>query len=764
MAITEIKKGTVIFRSGQKLEHLSIIAKGTVKLINQSRELVLEKGDCLGLIDVISNIHSFHAVTMEDTSIISYPYEKHEDLKKILSSSKDVPIMLVNSIVKQIVELMNHFFLNQFECDNTYEYVKSCNDEYRLLCGRFRMPIKELPDLEEISPLILEEDIDTWVSDFYEGIRDISDPLKQQIYSASPSVTLGMILQASRQIRQIMELNQSMDLYLAELSSLFLNDNEMDYFDLYTSLLYHALKERKEALSLTASVSKLMIQIESMPSISKELYRARVEKHKQQLLQIEKALLEKPSSPGAVQQKKAETANTEALYDSLKTIMKYADLDEETATNFQNSILAYKKLSDKNSQEDSARLLRKSIADQFYNLYREVFMLSHMEQDLPLIIKMFLLFGYVDEELAGYDNALYLAELAKTFKGNPEKGVYTIYEWLLEIFKGNKEPCRNEFDTDYTAYIHEMKVTGKISDLLEQKMLNDKAQKVVFEIQNVFPIVNKITFGRASTFCPVFSEHNVLKNLSSCVVNPDVIEKGETFIRNIDYSAFYRETIFNNPKYKTIKETIHVEVLPDIILTPTIGTRGITWQEIEGKRRTTPARMMLPILNMEDTTQTLIRITGEYRWEMCKRIQGARWNDFSESSLTSEYFDYIQFYRKNNDLSPEAKDKIKLSLQKAKNSFKEMFVRDYITWILYEGTGSPRLNKVARKIMFTYCPFPTALRAQLSKNPLYSDMFDRYSILQKQRIHHLESAIQKINTTGQPIPEEFIKESEFARM
>lgn len=72
----------------------------------------------------------------------------------------------------------------------------------------------------------------------------------------------------------------------------------------------------------------------------------------------------------------------------------------------------------------------------------------------------------------------------------------------------------------------------------------------------------------------------------------------------------------------------------------------------------------------------------------CAAVWGARWNDLSERSLTSEYCDYIQFYRKNRDLSTDAKDKLKSALQKAKNSYKEMFVRDYVSWVLYEGAGS----------------------------------------------------------------------------
>ena len=162
---------------------------------------------------------------------------------------------------------------------------------------------------------------------------------------------------------------------------------------------------------------------------------------------------------------------------------------------------------------------------------------------------------------------------------------------------------------------------------------------------------------------------------------------------------------------------------------PNVGTRGIAWQEIEGRKRTTPARMMVSVFQMEDLTNILVRLTGDFRWEMCKRVQGARWNDISEASLTSEYFDYIQFYRKNRELSADAKDKIKLSMQKAKNSYKEMFIRDYEAWVLYEGVGSPRLNKVARNILFTYCPFKKEVREKIGANPLYKQPMEKYNIM-----------------------------------
>ena len=163
--------------------------------------------------------------------------------------------------------------------------------------------------------------------------------------------------------------------------------------------------------------------------------------------------------------------------------------------------------------------------------------------------------------------------------------------------------------------------------------------------------------------------------------------------------------------------------------------------------------MVFSIFHMEDLKTTFTHLTGEFRWELCKRVQGNRWNDVSVSSLTSEYFDYIQFYRKNHDLSTEAKEKVKSSLQRAKNSFKEMFVRDYMIWVLFEGVGSPRLNKVARQIMFTYCPFPEDICNTLAQNPLYSELLDRRKIKVAQGLHHLDVLTRKLQNGNIPVPE-----------
>ncbi|MCM1134886.1 MAG: hypothetical protein NC400_04840 [Clostridium sp.] len=446
-------------------------------------------------------------------------------------------------------------------------------------------------------------------------------------------------------------------------------------------------------------------------------------------------------------------AITTELTGSLEKIIKFAEWGEEQAAPFRESVAAYKKLSDKNSGEASAAQLRRKITDMFYKLYEAAFRASVRKGVLPPVVRMFFEFGYVDEELAGMENAVYLYGLSQNMPTCPEKGVYSIYEWLTAIYQGKKEPSRNEMDMDFRDYVLEQKKKGRITQSQETALLQNGGSKVLYELTNMLPVINRLTFGQLSIFCPLFSAHNLFKSLEATLVTAEKVTAEIEGIRNKDFKAFYRETRFYS-KERGVQEQIEVEVLPDIILMPNIGSRSIMWQEVEGKKRTTPSRMMLSVFHTEDLPQSIMRLTGEFRWEMCKRAQGARWNDITEPSLTSEYCDYVQFYRNSKELSPDAKEKIKRQLTRARNNYRSMFVMDYITWLLYESNGSPRLNKAARNILFTYCPFKKEVREKIGVNPLYKPAMERYNIMNSKVQHRIALLYRKLENTPEGVPTE----------
>jgi hypothetical protein len=307
-----------------------------------------------------------------------------------------------------------------------------------------------------------------------------------------------------------------------------------------------------------------------------------------------------------------------------------------------------------------------------------------------------------------------------------------------------------------------LKAARKIDDAGEARLASDNNEKLRFEIENVFPVTNKITCGIISSFCPLFGDHNVQRKLEMSLVTPATITKTLNEIRGMDFSAFFREVVYTNPDIGVSKETIHQEILPDFILTPNVGIRGIMWQEIEGMKRSTPSRMFMPLFLQTDLKTIMIRLTSEFRWEMCKRIQGVHWNELSSPSLTAEYCDYLQFYRNNRDIAQEVKESIKTELTRARNNYKLVFSLNYTDWMTYEASGSLRLNKFARKIMFTYCPFNAETRESLQVRPQFSDLIKLYNVKQQQRALLLSRVSTKITQSGFKVPHELLDEADYA--
>ncbi|MBE5846869.1 MAG: hypothetical protein E7300_04260 [Lachnospiraceae bacterium] len=742
MGVVKAESGKQIFVAGQPIKEFCVIASGSVKVAFDGGEFLLGKGDILGIQDIHTGVHSCTYTAMKETSLLPYPFQGQKQLFTLLQQKPDVAHLFFTASI-HFLNLCTRYASHMHTlCQNTYLYCTRSYEDYRSLCSRFLTSPKSLPDIDTLEALTLDHPLEEWLSGYYDGLRELDKDAKAALY-AKPLLFRGFLFNAGRDAERMFAAIDNMRGYLTDTSPLLLNENQLDFLDLFSHLLSKAKKE-EDIEEAKNRIESLLAQIEKHPVIDKELFAARKKQYEETLQRI----------LTNAQNNTSEALDLSALQDSLQTILEFSGVEETIATRFENEVSAYKSLADKDNSDDSTRSLRLSLTKDFYAVFRGCF-INAVEADdiMPLPVKLFLNFGFVDSGLCGNENAAYLLEIADSFKGDPENGVYTIYEWLSAILNGEKEPSRNEFDLDYPAYLHEQRTSGNITKAEEAELMNSPGDKVIFEMENVFPLVNKITFGRITTFCPLLSEHNILKDLPDILMTPEKVRQTLDAIRECDYTAFYRETVFSDEEHGITREFVQVEVRPDVILMPNIGARGAMWQEIEGKKRTTPARMMMSILLLEDPLQIMTRMVGEFRWEMCKRIQGAHWNDLSELSLTSEYTDYIQFYRKNRELSQEAKEKIQMALQKSKNSYKEMFVRDYITWMNYEVKGSPHLNKVSRGIIFTYCPFPAQIREQHKVHPLYKDLIEKHVLKANQKMHHMEMVCSRLQKEEADIPE-----------
>ena len=435
--------------------------------------------------------------------------------------------------------------------------------------------------------------------------------------------------------------------------------------------------------------------------------------------------------------------------DCLQTILRYARQNEKDIELVREKITEFRNLPDIYSTDDDVRRLRRELTAIFFQIYEKVFFRAAEEgEPLDEIIQMFLNFGFMDVKLAGAENADALYGLTEHLQLCNSNHVYTIYEWLLAVYEGKKEPSRNEFDMDYSQYLRDQMKNGNIRKEELAALSDDLEEKVKFEIRNMFQSTNRATYGRYATYCPILRKEDLTTSVTMLLTTVAKIDEALKHVTDIDYSCFYRSMYVADPAHNLPKQEVKYELFPDVILMPNCGCKAMMWQEAAGARGEFPARFVLPILNTGSVEDMILECCGRFRWEMCRRIQGMRWNDIRENSLTAEYCDYLQFYRKNHNLTAEAREKIKGAIVKAKNNFREVFVADYVAWIKYESQGSVRLNKVARDIVFRYCPFSKSIRNKLKESPMYRDMIGKFEILNDREAKKVQNAFARYEKSG----------------
>lgn len=438
---------------------------------------------------------------------------------------------------------------------------------------------------------------------------------------------------------------------------------------------------------------------------------------------------------------------TDELENSLETILKYCEYDSSKSDDFIKRMAIFRAQRDKASTDSEVRSLRASITNDFFEIYELAVKKAIQTKNCPRIISMFINYGYMDERLLLPEQTMFLYRICDKDYSLSKYNIFSAKHWLESIYDMQKDPSKNEFDQDYFDVFREMKKRKVVTDSDKQAYDEDVNGRLNFEISNMIKINQKICHGHMSSYFPVLYKDIITRDLEKAVVTSQKITEAMNKILNIDYSAFYRELWYKNEQLNIEKQPIMKEILPDIILIPTFGPRASMWQEIAGKARNTPGRFILPAFTDENVDDIILKLVASFRWELCRTMMGAQWNDVTEKSLTSEYTDYIQFYKKNKDLSDDAKEKIKVQVVKCRNVTRDVFVSDYETWINFESKGVLRLNRIVRGILFRYCTFSKEIREQLAKQPAFSELATQFMTLNRKTARTLESKFSKLLAT-----------------
>ncbi len=746
METVKVSKGRCFVRKGEKLRGLFVLLQGSVRAVFKNDVIELGAGSIVGMMEGLSDSYLCDYVANTDCLFYTYPYRGVEDYKKIFEAEGKYVAVFAMSAMHQASVIMGRYAIAYRKAREYYKLLMEYYEEYKKFCGDYGIMEKPFKRMGSLTPVQIKEPIGGWVISYYKRMSDLSLKSIDQFLARDADIGIGQILNAVSWMKKAISIIGELKDYLHTHRELLLSSETENLFQLYFELARKASSTGIDIGELRQKITGIMEFAVNSCMYEEKVMKDCFGEYKNYDFSQE-ALGDSEALPDEIEE-------YEEGFDYLSQILDYAGYPEDKAKEFRSTLEEYKALPDLYASTDNIRKLRRVLTQDFYDIYELAFFRSLKGGRIPVGVKMFLNFGFMDETLAGEENAHSLYDMTEELYRCKAENVFTVYEWLLSIFRGENEPSRNEFDMDYMGFLNEQKKTGDIKPEDLPKLQNDNRKKVEFELRNMFVSTNRATYGRISTYCPILCEDDIIGSAEKMLMTAEKVNGALDEIRKIDFSLFYREVGFSDPEHDVNREVIQKEVVPYIILMPNAGTKAMMWQETAGIRKDTQARFIFPILTGSDVSELMVDVAGRFRWEMCRKIQGARWNDITEASLTSEYSDYIQYYRKNSELSTDAKDKVKKSLQKAKNNYREVFVKDYQSWIRYESKGSFRLNKVARDIIFRYCPFSKDIRSTLSANPSYQEMFSKYDILNGRKAHHVEAWYDRYQKKGGEITEE----------
>lgn len=445
----------------------------------------------------------------------------------------------------------------------------------------------------------------------------------------------------------------------------------------------------------------------------------------------------------------------EELENSLLQILKFAHTDKEEQKEIVSVMNTFISAKDRLSVQDDMRRIKKQITGFYYKIYQNCLFKWFENKNVPLAVKLFLNYGYMDERLLEDDQILFFCRMVYEKQGKLACPVYTMPEWLEAIYTGKKEPSRDSFEQDYRDTLRKELRSGKITEKQEKEYLADNRRKVIFEIENMFTSNNKIVNGKLSTYVPVLYQDEIYGSLDRIYVSKKQLCDCIVDLEKKDFTVFEREVLYTNPSIQVDREHVIKHVYPDVILAPVYGTASSMWQEITGKRRDTPGRFLFPVISENELHKLVTKAFGRFHWEYCRCEMGAMWNNIQYKSLTSEYMDYIQYYRKNHNLSEEKREKIKTQILRARNNSREIFLSDYEMWIYSEANSAMKLNKVSRLILATYCPFNKELRESLKSNAAFAEAMAPQQRIFHEKAREWELRIKKRENNGLTVPQEF---------
>lgn len=787
------KENESIFQAGDLLSGVYYVLDGKVGLSQKfeidSKEYdiifsQIENNTFFGVENFFENMEANYSVkALEETTVNDNPILDQEALRKTMDEQPVYGMQILRSLLKTIAHTADFIIRLDKICVNIaklevvgYGVLGYLNSQYQVALEQnmvkehstdafeffqdskialyplskeiFAAPFHEFLDEEDNLVANLEKK----EVHFFTRLYMLSSKIQNDLYSKEPFFLYYFAEKASLHfIKLLSDIEKSLKRILNKYQSIFSDGGLIEaLLNAKPSLLNNQDLVRYVKTVVNTLLSNLAKVGQALDARAPEYYKD---------LNNQIKRLKELNSVEATEQVDVEESYSvpDELVGATEQILAFAELEAEDQQNFLDLYNQFKMQKDRLSGDDSVKRIRGKVNDYFWKIYTKCYIRFYNSGKMPRVVELMFRYGFFDEELIK-PKTIHMIYNYKPEKTDSDLPIYDSFEWLEKIREKEFDPSMSGMGERYDQYLKEEAKRQSRKTIVTPEELDSVEKRIEYEINNMMKDCSKVCSGEIFNYSPILLEEAFTGDSFSVFTKKKMLKETFMKIRALDYSAYYREVRYRDSE-RGIEEFIKKEILPNIIMLPTWGKKSMVWQ-VKEKPKDSRGRITVPHFIMEKLDSLVIGFFGAYRWEIVKELLGPLWNDITQMSITAEYTDYVQYFKKNKDLSLEMRDKIHMEFKKFRSD-KDRFVNDYNKWIEFESHGRPMANKVVRAMFYRHIPFPKEIRDNIKEMPAYMDVHRRFVNLRRKDIKKLKNKYQKYTKNDQILPRELEEYIEF---
>ena len=242
------------------------------------------------------------------------------------------------------------------------------------------------------------------------------------------SLTVGAIMEAAAQIRRFTLGIGEMEAYLSYNKDILIGESENDLFKLFFDLSIKTYAKKYDIEPVTKEITLIAKVAEKLNIYNARMLARRFNEFKNYDYDGTSG-----SANGETLRKEIDITTT----DCLNHILEYAGYKDDDSEKICKLVEEYQNMPDMTSTSNEAYALRKKLTAVYYDIYYKVFIRAVKDEStLTPILEMFLNFGFMDLSFVGEEHAKALYELTAHLDICSSDHIYTIYEWLKCIYRG----------------------------------------------------------------------------------------------------------------------------------------------------------------------------------------------------------------------------------------------------------------------------------------------------------------------------------------